>query len=81
MAAQPTVELCWLAKQAVQTLFEKQRKQQCRSPERPDLPLSQEEASGFLCAAALGVELLPTEARALGKRVENDCLVLRVFRG
>ena len=44
--SQATVELVYLVKQAITKLFEKQRKSICRSPERPDLQLSQDEALG-----------------------------------
>ena len=50
LAAEPTVELCALAKDVVQRLWEgkEHRDAICRSPERPDLRLSQEEALGYL---------------------------------
>jgi hypothetical protein len=41
-----------------------------RSPERPDLRLSQEEALGYLLGAVVGIELLPQEARGFGSKVE-----------
>ena len=43
----------------------------CRSPERPDLKMSQEEAQGWAVAAVVDRELLPDEARPIGKRVDN----------
>jgi hypothetical protein len=36
----------------------------CRSPERPDLKLSQEEALAYVLGAALGIEILPQERRS-----------------
>jgi hypothetical protein len=61
----PTIEICALVKQAVHRLYESKvhRATICRSPERTDLRLSQEEALGYLLGAALGVELLPEEVR------------------
>ena len=57
------------AKEAVRQLFEQRQKQICRtrSPERPDLKLSKEEALGWLLAYACGRRLLETEARPIGK--------------
>ena len=57
------------AKQATSELFvmKKFKTLVCRSPERPDLALSQEEALGWLLAYARGRLLLDHEARPIGK--------------
>ena len=68
--SQATVELVYLVKQAITKLFEKQRKSICRSPERPDLQLSQEEALGYFLSAMLGIEILTQEVRKISERVD-----------
>ena len=66
-AYQSTNGLLINAKEAVRQLFEQHRKDICRSPERPDLQLSQEEALGWLLAHVRGRRLLDEEARPIGK--------------
>ena len=66
-----TVSVAVLAKQAVGGLWKEAADKICRSPERSDLRMSQEEAQGWLIGALFGRELLPDEARAVGKRVNN----------
>jgi hypothetical protein len=68
-----TVELCTLVKKAIATLFEQRRAETCRSPERSDLQLSQEEASGYLLVDVVrgNIELVVPEPRQIGKRVEE----------
>ena len=57
---------------AIRALYKLHRADVCRSPERPDLPLSQEEAIGYLLADAVGRPLLAAlDARPLGKRVDT----------
>ena len=59
--------------QAVNNLFEYARDSICVSPERPDLKMSKEEAVGWLLADLYGgCELLKSEARGLGKRVQRS---------
>eukprot|EP00966_Prymnesium_polylepis_P329230 7384969-Prymnesium_polylepis.1 len=79
LAAEPTIELCFLVKDVVRRIWESKQHRGaiCRSPERPDLRLSQEEAAGYLLGAALGIELLPQEVRVpppgsggIGRQVE-----------
>ena len=48
---------------AIRALYTTRRADICRSPERPDLQLSQEEAMGYLLADALGRPLLAARAR------------------
>ena len=64
---QSTCGLLMNAKEALRLLFEQRRKLLCRSPERPDLKISQEEALGWLLAYARGRQLLVPEARKIGK--------------
>ena len=66
-AYQSTNGLLINAKEALRQLFEQRRKEICRSPERPDLQLSQEEALGWLLAYTRGRQLLDEEARPIGK--------------
>ena len=47
-----------LVRRVIHALYEQRRKSIVRSPERPELQLSQEEAAGYLLAALSGVELL-----------------------
>eukprot|EP00966_Prymnesium_polylepis_P272060 6285880-Prymnesium_polylepis.2 len=72
LAGEPSVELCTLVKQAIHELYKSKQYRVLigRSPERPDLRLSQEEALGYLLGAVLGVELLQQEARSFGSKVE-----------
>ena len=76
LAGEPSVEVCVLVKQAVYDLYESKRYRSLigRSPERPDLRLSQEEALGYLLGAIVGVELLQQETRAFGSKVEFQAL-------
>ena len=66
----PTVNVCLLVKSAVKACFEHHTADICRSPERPDLRLSKEEAQGYLVGSLVIGELLAAEARAIGKRVD-----------
>ena len=66
-AYQSTNGLLINAKEALRQLFEQRRKEICRSPERPDLQLSQEEALGWLLAYTRGRQLLDEEARPISK--------------
>ena len=72
LLAAPNVDLCCLVKQAIHDLYESKTQLTliCRSPERTDLRLAQEEALGYLLGAAAGLEMLPQEVRNLGKKVE-----------
>ena len=70
-ASGPTVGLAVLVKQAVVKVWKQRGGAICRSPERPDLKMSQEEAQGWLVAAVVNRELLADEARLVGKRVDN----------
>jgi len=73
LAGSQNVRIWKLVKQAIHSVYESKqhRGSICRSPERPDLRLSQEEANGYLAGAVFGVELLASEARAVGKNVDN----------
>ena len=66
-----TVGDCVLMKPALQRLYIERATDICRSPERPDLRLSQEEAQGHLAGNLLIGELLAGEARRVGKDVDN----------
>ena len=55
------------AKEVVRLLKKESAASICQSPERPDLPLSGEEAIGWLLAYAQGRRLLEHEARPIGK--------------
>ena len=70
-ASGPTVGLAVLVKQGVVNVWKQRGDAICRSPERPDLKMSQEEAQGWAVAAVVDRELLPDEARPIGKRVDN----------
>ena len=76
-AYQSTNGLLLNAKEAVRQLFEQQRKQICRSPERSDLQLSQEEALGWLLAHARCRRLLDDEARPIGKVAAKQAGVVK----
>ena len=73
IAGSQTVRVWKLVKQTIHSLYESKayRDAICRSPERPDLKLSQEEAQGFLAGAVFGIELLASEARATGRNVNH----------
>ena len=73
VAGSQTVRMWKLVKQAIHNVYEakEHRDAICRSPERPDLKLTQEEANGYLAGAIFGIELLASEARAAGKNVDN----------
>ena len=58
----------------MQAVFSDHADNVCRSPERPDLRLSKEEAQGHLAGNLVIGELLPVEARAVGKRVDNHIM-------
>ena len=61
--------------EAINNTFDQQRARLCRSPERPDLTISKEEALGWLLAEMFNCELLVPEARGLGKRVGKQISV------
>ena len=65
LAAAPTPWLLKLAKEAVAELFKLRRDEVQQSWGEP---LDQEEAVGYLVCDALGSELLPAEARTIGKK-------------
>ena len=67
-----SVALLKLVKKVIHDLYERRRSDVCRSPERPDLRLSQEEAMGYLIIDLLrgAFATLPKEARDVGKRVD-----------
>ena len=69
----PAIADAELVKKVIHDLFQAKVYRGCivRSPERPDLQLSQEEAMGFLLAALAGIELLASEARITGKTIHN----------
>ena len=69
--ADAPVGVCCMVKQVVQDLYRNQPNDIGRSPERPDLRLSQEEAQGYLVGNLVIGELLAHEGRAVGKRVDN----------
>jgi hypothetical protein len=69
--ADAPVGVCCMVKQVVQDLYRNQPNDIGRSPERPDLRLSQEEAQGHLVGNLVIGELLAHEGRAVGKRVDN----------
>ena len=66
-----TVGDCGTVKSVVQKLYRDRPGDICRSPERPDLRLSQEEAQGHLMGNLVIGELLANEARRTGKAVDN----------
>ena len=66
-----TVGDCVLMKAAVQRLYKERAREICRSPERPDLRLSQEEAQGHLAGNLVIGEVLASEARKVGKDIDN----------
>ena len=65
-----TVGLISAVKKAIEHLYKHHRNQVCRSPERCDLQLSQEEALGYLIGDLIFGELLAVEARSIGKRLD-----------
>lgn len=69
----PTVGLCIRCKAAVIKLYMQCASNVCRSPERPDLRLSKEEAQGHLMGNLVLGELLESEARRIGKDIDNVC--------
>jgi hypothetical protein len=71
IAGLQTVRVWKLVKHAIHDLYESKahRDAICRSPERPDLRLAQEEAQGLLAGAVFAIELLASEARAAGRNV------------
>lgn len=70
IAGETWLALILLVKKAVQDVFRDHASIICRSPERPDLPLSQEEANGWLMASIRGREPLAAEGRGIGKRID-----------
>ena len=72
VASAVTNKLVTAVRAAIRALFKAHRDDICRSPERPDLMLSQEEAMGYLIADALSRPLLaPLDARPVGKRIDT----------
>ena len=71
MLDEATVGDCVTVKSVVQALYRDRPGDICRSPERPDLRLSQEEAQGHLIGNLVIGELLANEARRTGKAVDN----------
>ena len=69
----PTIGLCVRSKAAVAKAFTERAGDICRSPERPDLRLSKEEAQGHLMGNLVVGELLVEEARSVGKDIDNVC--------
>ena len=69
----PTIGLCVRSKAAVAQVFTERASDICRSPERPDLRLSKEEAQGHLMGNLIIGELLVDEARRVGKDIDNVC--------
>ena len=67
---EPTVGACVVVKRAVKAVFDNHAGDVSRSPERPDLRLSKEEGQGYLIGSLVIGELLVSEARAVGKRVD-----------
>ena len=65
-----TLLLLVMIKGVIKALFNDHASRICRSPERPDLRLAQEEALGHLVGSLVVGELLPSEARKAGKRVD-----------
>jgi hypothetical protein len=70
MIDEPTVDACIVVKRAVKAVFDNYAGDVSRSPERPDLRLSKEEGQGYLIGSLVIGELLVSEARAVGKRVD-----------
>ena len=70
VATLATVAVALVVKAAVVAVWKACADKICRSPERPDLRMSQEEAQGWLISALFARELLPPEARGIGKRVD-----------
>ena len=75
IAKEITCGLVIAVRVAIRDLFDDEHPRRasiCRSPERPDLQLSQEEAIGYLLADTLGRPMLAeADARPLGKRVDS----------
>jgi hypothetical protein len=67
------VEHCVRVKSTIHTVYETHGDSICRSPERPDLQLSQEEAYGRVMVDLIvgPTDLVPKELREIGKRVDN----------
>ena len=68
-----SVRLCVRLKAAVAKIYRERASDICRSPERPDLRLSKEEAQGHFAGNLIIGELLESEARRVGKDVDNVC--------
>lgn len=66
-----TLALVSTIKAVVTSLFKDHDERLCSSPERPDLRLSQEEAMGYLAGILVVGQLLPDEARPVGKRLDS----------
>ena len=69
----PTVGLCERLKAQVAQVYKDRASDICRSPERPDLRLSKEEAQGHAMGSLVIGELLESEARRVGKDIDNVC--------
>ena len=65
-----TTDLICSMKAVVTALFNDFPERICSSPEKPELRLSQEEALGHLAGSLVVGELLASEARPIGKRVD-----------
>ena len=65
-----SLELIMAIKATVIAIFKDFVEQICSSPERPDLRLTQEEALGHLVGSLVVGEMLATEARGIGKRLD-----------
>ena len=68
--SEATVAVALVVKAAIAAVWKAYAEKICRSPERPDLRMSQEEAQGWLIGALFARELLAPEARGIGKRVD-----------
>ena len=78
LARELTYGLVVAVKDCISDLYERCRGDVCLSPERPDLPLSQEEAIGYLMAGALGRPLLAApDARPFGKRIDSKATAIQ----
>ena len=77
LANEVTNGLVVAVRAVLRALYRDCRADVCRSPERPDLQLSQEEAMGYLTADALGRPLLAAlDARGPGKRIDSRAVAV-----
>lgn len=70
LVTEVTLELIMAVKAAITAIFKAHTGRICSSPERQDLRLSQEEALGHLVGSLVVGEMLATEARPVGKRLD-----------